>query len=113
VETAQNLDAKYEISSNPYVVKSTETVTSLASAGVDKAKELDEKYQIVAQVKAFADRIIVYAKEIDAKYAISATAARLVLQTVNTAAPYVEKVVEKVQGAIGAAIPAIAETKSN
>jgi len=107
VQTAQNLDAKYQVSSNPYVVSATDKVTSLVTAGVEQAKALDEKYEIVAQVKAVADRIIVYAREVDAKYAISATTARLVLNTVNTAAPYVEKVIERVQGlSIGGAAPA-------
>ncbi len=76
---ATELDAKYKMSESALAGKALDVV----NAAVDKAKALNDKYQIQAKVKELSDRLVVYAIEIDEKYAVRSVAARLVVDGVN------------------------------
>ena len=55
----------------------------LVEKGLEKGKELDEKYKVVEYLKGVMDRVVAYAVEIDAKYAVSTVASRLLVDAAN------------------------------
>lgn len=77
------IDAKYEITKMPLVVTSTALATKYAELAMTKVMQIDEKLKIVEKAKEIGSRIVVYAMEIDAKFCISATTARLLVNTSN------------------------------
>ncbi len=75
-EKAVEIDEKYNVSGSK--------AAGIAMSAFEKAKELNEKYEVVTKVKGAVDRLVAYAVEIDEKYDVRTTAARLVVNGVNT-----------------------------
>ena len=103
IEAAKSLDEKYDIVNKATAVQARVQSTvftyaekydiqswkivdfgkGLVEKGLEKGKELDEKYKVVEYLKGVMDRVVAYAVEIDAKYAVSTVASRLLVDAAN------------------------------
>ena len=79
IDKVTEFDEKYDVSSYAFVGMGKSIIDGL----VTRAQAINEQYKIVDYLKSTCDRVYAFAVEIDKKYSVSATSARLVVDSVN------------------------------